>query len=187
MTKGKRNISKKERDQIKEAAGSLPGLLFSKQDDHVHEHHAHIHDDHTLSLIRNKQRTMLGGIFFIMAMIGGIWFLNMQSLVYDVTHAQSKEAELLNDISEGYEDAMAITRSRAQLAEQQLLEQQAALIEANRQKNTPAEQPPVEKTEPNALDTLIEIIRGKEEPEEQEPPYSDPTADTNTLTVTIQD
>lgn len=117
----KRKVSRKDRDNIKKAAQSLPELLFGQPDpESPHEHQDHIHDDKTLGHIQGKKKTLVVGIAAMMACIIVLWFVNMQTLVYDVTHAESREGQLLDQIGEEYQDAINLTRLNAQNAEDQI-------------------------------------------------------------------
>ncbi len=118
----KKTVSQKKRKEIREAARSIPGLIIehvsfdqnNSQDNNETPGHnkKYMLSDAKRREHQKKKNTMLIGVGIVVAVLIGLWLVNMKSFFFDSKHSISSEEALLNSIRNDYNSTIGLLEER---------------------------------------------------------------------------
>ncbi len=119
----KKTVSHEKRKEIREAARSIPGLIIEHvsfdqnnsvdNNDETPKHNKkYMLSDAKRREHQKKKNTMLIGVGIVIAVLIGLWIVNMKSFFFDSKHTLSSEEVLLNNIRNDYNSTVGLLDER---------------------------------------------------------------------------
>jgi len=112
--KPKKVISKHDRKEIREAVGSIPGLIIehvsfdqnnsmSDENENINHNKRFMLSDEKRREHQKKKNTMFIGVGIVILVLAGLWIINMKSFFFDNKHSISSEEALLGTIKNDFD------------------------------------------------------------------------------------
>ncbi len=122
----KKIVSQEKREEIREAVGSIPGLLIEHvpfdqnnseddEDNDINHNKKYMLSDEKRREHKKKKSTMFFGVGIVVIVLGVLWIVNLKTFFFDSKHSLSNEGLLLDKIKNDYNNTLGKLGERPEI------------------------------------------------------------------------